>query len=88
VTQLVRHAHQAPDQTAVRFEGRTVAWKQLADRAARVAAALVRRGVRPGDRVATLMLNHVEHVETLLGIIWAGAIAVPVNLRRRLVPFR
>lgn len=81
VTQLVRHAHQTPDQTALRFEGRTVTWKDLADRASRVAAALVRRGVRPGDRVATLMLNHVEHVETLLGAAWAGAIAVPVNFR-------
>ncbi|MBL7549215.1 AMP-binding protein [Frankia sp. AgB1.9] len=81
VTQLVRHAQQVPDQAALRFDGRTVTWSELADRASRVASALTRRGVRPGDRVATLMLNHVEHVTALLGAIWAGAIAVPVNFR-------
>src|SRR5262245_21777293 len=51
VTQLVRHAHQSPDGVALRFDGRGVTWSELADRASRVAAALVRRGVRPGDRV-------------------------------------
>jgi acyl-CoA synthetase (AMP-forming)/AMP-acid ligase II len=81
VTQLVRHAQQVPDQAALRFDGRTVTWSELADRASRVASALARRGVRPGDRVATLMLNHVEHVTALLGASWAGAIAVPVNFR-------
>jgi len=81
VTQLVRHAQQSPDGVALRFDGRAVIWSELADRASRVAAALVRRGVRPGDRVATLMLNRVEHVEAILGAAWAGAIAVPVNFR-------
>ncbi|MDT3442735.1 AMP-binding protein [Pseudofrankia sp. BMG5.37] len=81
VTQLVRHAHQVPDGVALRFDGHGVTWSELADRVSRVAAALTRRGIRPGDRVATLMLNRVEHIETILAAAWAGAVAVPVNFR-------
>ena len=45
----------------------------------RVANALIDLGVRPGDRVATLIENSAEAVVAWWGTILAGAISVPVN---------
>jgi carnitine-CoA ligase len=45
----------------------------------RVANALIDLGVRPGDRVATLIENSAEAVLAWWGTILAGAISVPVN---------
>jgi crotonobetaine/carnitine-CoA ligase len=47
--------------------------------ACRVANALIELGVRPGDRVATLVENSVEAALAWWGIVWAGAVAVPIN---------
>jgi crotonobetaine/carnitine-CoA ligase len=45
----------------------------------RVANGLIGLGVRPGDRVATLIENSAEAVLAWWGTIQAGAISVPVN---------
>jgi acyl-CoA synthetase (AMP-forming)/AMP-acid ligase II len=81
VTQLARHAHQMPDAPAIRYQGRTVTWKQLDDRVARLASALADRGVGHGDRVAIIMLNNIEYMEATLALSRIGAITVPVNFR-------
>jgi len=51
---------------------------ELGERSRRMAAALVELGVRPGDRVATLMGKSVDFVTTVLGIWRAGAVHVPL----------
>jgi crotonobetaine/carnitine-CoA ligase len=51
----------------------------VADRAGRIAAALHGIGVRKGDRVASLIDNSPDALLTWWGVIWAGAVAVPVN---------
>ncbi|MGE5816090.1 MAG: long-chain fatty acid--CoA ligase [Acidobacteriota bacterium] len=50
-------------------------------RARLLAAALVRLGIKPGDRVATLAWNHSRHLEAYLGIPLAGAVIHTLNLR-------
>src|SRR5690349_8809862 len=50
-------------------------------RARRLARALVGAGIRKGDRVATLMWNHAEHLEAYFGIPLAGAAVHTLNLR-------
>jgi crotonobetaine/carnitine-CoA ligase len=52
---------------------------EVRDRATRVAAGLVELGIRPGDRVATLLENRPEAMLSWWGIVHAGAVAVPVN---------
>ncbi|TFL16608.1 class I adenylate-forming enzyme family protein [Jannaschia formosa] len=52
-----------------------------AARAARLAGALRARGIAPGDRVAIWAKNAPDWLVALLGIWWAGAVAVPVNAR-------
>lgn len=50
-------------------------------RARRLAAALVKLGLRSGDRVASLMWNHSEHLEVFWGVPCAGGILHTLNLR-------
>src|SRR5436305_3972777 len=81
VDHVARHAHATPDRVAIRFEGQSITWAELDDRVRRVAAGLHAQGVHKGDRVAILMLNRPEFVESTLAANAIGAIAVPVNFR-------
>ena len=56
-------------------------WRELRDRALKVAQALTRLGIHQGDRVATLAWNTQRHIECWYGISGMGAIAHTVNPR-------
>ncbi len=56
----------------------TLTYGELRDRSERVATALRARGIRPGDRVATLMGKSADYVTVLLAIWRAGAVQVPL----------
>jgi len=59
----------------------TYRYADLRRRARSLAAALLRAGLRPGDRVATLMFNHSVHLEAYFGIPLAGGILHTLNPR-------
>ncbi len=50
-------------------------------RTTRLANALARLGVKPGDRVATLAWNHPRHLELYFGVPAYGAVLHTLNLR-------
>ena len=50
-------------------------------RARRLAAALTNLGLKPGDRVASMMWNHAGHLEAFFGVPCAGGILHTLNLR-------
>jgi crotonobetaine/carnitine-CoA ligase len=52
---------------------------EVASAANRLANALADMGVRPGDRVATLVENSAEALLAWWGIVRGGAVAVPIN---------
>ena len=63
-------------------EGATRAsFRDVASRAAQLAAALHRLGIRPGDRVGTLCWNTQQHLEAYFAIPSMGAVAHTLNLR-------
>jgi fatty-acyl-CoA synthase len=50
-------------------------------RARRLAAALTKLGLKSGDRVASMMWNHIGHLEAFFGVPCAGGILHTLNLR-------
>jgi carnitine-CoA ligase len=55
-------------------------YAELRDQAQRVAGALVALGVAPGDRVATMLRPSLDYLAAWFGVVWAGAVDVPVNV--------
>src|SRR5581483_10298572 len=74
---LDKRASAAPFVTC---EGTTRTFAEERDEARRLAGALHSRGVRKGDRVATILPNCIEHVDLIYVCALLGAIHVPVNL--------
>ncbi len=73
--------HLSLDDGASADEIRTYA--DLHRNANRIAAGMLGKGVGRGDRVAVMMRNHPELVETLIACSISGALFVPVDPRTR-----
>jgi len=56
-------------------------YADLLRRARAIASSLQNAGLKPGDRVATLMWNNTEHLEAYFGIPMAGGVIHTLNLR-------
>ncbi|MFD0904188.1 long-chain fatty acid--CoA ligase [Actinomadura sediminis] len=54
---------------------------EVAVNAERLAAALARLGIRPGDRVATFQWNNQEHLEAYFAVPAMGAVLHTLNIR-------
>ena len=57
--------------------GHRYTYAELDARCNRLADALRGRGVRPGDRVAFLLMNGVEYIESYFALAKLGAVMVP-----------
>ena len=71
---LARPSHPA----LIADDSSVLTWSELADRAARTAAWLHARGVRPGHVVSLSGVTGPELVSRLLGVAWLGAVAAPL----------
>lgn len=76
---IARNARLHRDRVAVVCDEQRLTWRELDAETARVANALIGRGLRPGHKVAQLMVNSVETFVTFWGIVRAGLCAVPLN---------
>jgi len=76
---LLAPAASTPDATALRDGPEALTYRELGERAARVAGALRAEGIKLGDRVAIEGHNTVGFVVSYLGALRAGAVAVPLN---------
>ena len=74
--QAQRWINQLGADTVINRRGTT--WRQLDERSNRIAHALIKLGVRPGDRVCYLLGNGVELVELYFGIAKTGAISAGI----------
>ena len=54
----------------------TITWEQTRQQASELAAGLIDLGLEPGDRVALMLPNRVEHVLADLGVVHAGGVPV------------
>jgi fatty-acyl-CoA synthase len=72
----------SPDRTAlIHGDAQTLSYRELADQADQVSAALAAEGVGYGDHVAYLGENQPAYVVTLFACARIGAIFVPLNTR-------
>jgi amino acid adenylation domain-containing protein len=72
---------QWPERPAIRRDARAVSFLELDEASAGVAAALVARGIGRGHRVAVCLDHEVPLIETILGVMRAGAAFVPIDRR-------
>jgi benzoate-CoA ligase family protein len=79
VDYLAENAARDPGRVAYFFRERKVTYRELEEAAARCRGALAAQGIKPGDRVSLLMSDSPEMVVAILGVMGAGAIAVPCN---------
>ncbi|MCB2079968.1 MAG: AMP-binding protein, partial [Novosphingobium sp.] len=56
-------------------------WAGVRSDALKMVQALQRLGIKPGDRIATLGMNHGEHLVTWYGATGAGGILHTINPR-------
>jgi long-chain acyl-CoA synthetase len=78
---LSTHAQRTPDRPAITLDGRTLTYRQMDRRVDRLAHGLADLGVKPGDRVAFLGRNQIEHFEIVFAVARLGGITVGMNWR-------
>ncbi len=76
---LVDSAAKYPKHTAVYFLGTRLTYSELLESAYRFANALLKAGIRKGDRVAIMLPNCPQSVISYFGTLLAGCIAVQTN---------
>ncbi|MDO9357976.1 MAG: AMP-binding protein [Polaromonas sp.] len=76
-----QHAQRAPGKLALHHEGCDIAYADLWQRIHTATAVLQATGVRAGDRVAWLGLNHPDVLVLLVALARIGAILLPLNYR-------
>ena len=86
ISSLLQHAerdHAAQEVVSRRVEGDVHRYtiRELAARACRLANALARHGIQPGERVATLAWNGYRHLELYYAVSGSGAVLHTLNPR-------
>jgi fatty-acyl-CoA synthase len=74
-------AQQYPGRTGVVCNEERFTYAQVADRVSRLAGALGQAGIERGDRVAFLSSNCHRLLEAYYGVLEAGAVLLPLNIR-------
>src|ERR1700758_2541506 len=82
---IMRHgARVYPGSECVTWTGagaRRAPYATVAQNAGRLAGALARLGIKPGDPVATFCWNNTEHLEAYFGVPAMGAVLHTLNIR-------
>ncbi len=78
---LVKACRLAPDAIAAIDESRNLTWSEVRDDVARLAQAMVAKGIDPKARVAILAQNGIRYFTAWYAGPWCGAVLVPLNTR-------
>lgn len=80
---LTDRARSAPEKIAIDDRGVTISYGRLEERAVRLAVELHRAGYGPGDRIATLSGNSIDHVVAFFACAKTGIAFAPLSWRLR-----
>jgi len=78
---LAAHAQRIGSKVALICQNEELTFGELHRFSDRVGASLASLGIKPGDRVALYLPNCLEFAVCFFGIVKAGAVAVPINMR-------
>jgi fatty-acyl-CoA synthase len=81
LSHLIRAARVFPERTAVVDGAFRVTYAEHHARVTRLASALSKRGINPGDVVAAVLPNTHPHVEAHFGVPACGAVLNSINIR-------
>lgn len=80
---FARHAKYRPNHLAVVFEDQRLTYQELNQNINRLANALLELGIRKGDKVATILPNCLELLETYWAVSKIGGVVVPFSTMLR-----
>ncbi len=78
---LDKGASLGPEAPCLTTAGQTLSYRQVQQLSGRIAGALARSGITPGDKVAILSANDPVAFSCVFGISLAGAVWCPINPR-------
>ena len=76
---IAEQAHRSPDAIALRCDGATLSYRQLEERATRLAQHLLRRGVSTEARVGICVSRSPQMMVAVLAVLKTGAAYVPLD---------
>jgi long-chain acyl-CoA synthetase len=76
---LERTAFYFPDRPAILEAGREISYKEFNQESNRVATALIRLGIKPGDHIALCAPNSYPWLAFYFGVLKSGAVAVTLS---------
>src|SRR3989440_6437185 len=76
-------AREVGDKPALVMGDRTVTFREVDQLSDRLAVALAKRGIRPGDRVTIFMPNCIEFVIAFYGTLKIGCVVNPINAQSK-----
>src|ERR1700704_5345220 len=78
-----RHARYRPEHTAIVFKEHRLSFSEFNRRVNRLANALLSLEVSKGDKIATILPNCLELLETYWAVAKIGAVLVPLSTLTR-----
>jgi len=79
---MTSHSKWHPNKTALIFQDQRVSWGEFNRRINKAANALIRLGIKKGDKVSVLMTNCVEMAVTLFGVFNCARVFLPEMIAR------
>ncbi|MBW1781511.1 MAG: AMP-binding protein [Deltaproteobacteria bacterium] len=76
---LKNQANRFADKIFLKYSDSSISYKDFDDKTDRMAYSFRRHGIKKGDRIAVMLQNSLEIVETYFAIWKTGAWSVPVN---------
>src|SRR5579859_6294168 len=76
---LTKSAKNSPDKPAVWARGKSITYRELDERSNQLAHLLRERGIQKGDRVGLFFPKCVESIISMLGVLKAGGVYIPLD---------
>lgn len=78
---IYRSVRRFPERVACVEGQHELSYREFHDRAMAVAGYFLRRGLKPGERVAAYLPNGLDEIVLAYATWWAGGVFVPLNVR-------